>query len=419
MSSCPKILYVHHATGLGGASLSLLDLVRTARAQGYDPVLACGAISRELEDLFTGSGIEPHRYPALSRFPHTTAGWYPLYNPLAAFRLGRTVWNLRRDIQAAETIIAGVAPDIVHLNSLTLPVYAIAARNLGYKLVWHIREASVPGHLGLRRNWLRRLVTTLPDEAIFISAAERQALTGGQRGVVIPNYVDTARFSPAVSGAAFREQFHIAPHEKVIAFMGGRTAIKGVFQLLAALPLVKAAVPAAHLVIAGASGARSARLTHRLARALLPLVGRETGSQRFARTTRDLSAYVTVLPWVSDVPRMLAACDVLTFPSIEPHFARPVLEAGAMGKPVVASTIAGVTELVRHAETGMLVPPGDVAALAQALIAVLTDDDLAASLGEHARAHIVRHFSRDAVVPRIMGVYETLTAADEQPTAAR
>ena len=110
----------------------------------------------------------------------------------------------------------------------------------------------------------------------------------------------------------------------------------------------------------------------------------------------------------SDVERLVAASDLVVFPSVVPHFARPAIEAGAMAKPVVASRLGGVEEVVQHGRTGLLVPPNDPAALADGIVSVLTDEDLAGRLGEQGYRQALRLFDARRNVPRTVAIYERL-----------
>jgi glycosyltransferase involved in cell wall biosynthesis len=109
-----------------------------------------------------------------------------------------------------------------------------------------------------------------------------------------------------------------------------------------------------------------------------------------------------------DVPRLLAASDVVTFPSTVPHFARPIIEAGAMAKPVVASRLGGPLELVEDGVTGVLAPPDDVEALATALVGLLRDPARRTRMGEAGYQRVRERFDASAVARRVFEVYEEI-----------
>ena len=107
-----------------------------------------------------------------------------------------------------------------------------------------------------------------------------------------------------------------------------------------------------------------------------------------------------------DVPALLAGCDVFCLPSRAEGLPLVVLEAMAQGKPVVATAVGGTPELVLDGETGLLVQPGDVAALRRALAEVLRDAALASRLGEAGRARVHTAFSASEMSKRILRMYE-------------
>ena len=107
----------------------------------------------------------------------------------------------------------------------------------------------------------------------------------------------------------------------------------------------------------------------------------------------------------SDVPALLAGCDVLCLPSRIEGLPLVVLEAMAQARPVVATAVGGTPEVVVDGETGFLVPPDDVEALADALARVLDDPERARRMGEAGRARVEREFSLAAAAERVLSLY--------------
>ncbi len=406
-----RILYIQHAGAMGGSTVSLQFLVEGLDRTRYEPVIACIHPTPAVLDYHRSTGAETFYWPGISPFMHTTGGWYPLYDPLAWPKLIRCVTGWQASVHAAEALIRQVQPDIVHLNSVVLPQCAIAAKKCDVKLVWHVLESVVHGHLGLRRAWLGRLIRRLADEVIFISEDNRQQLFQDGTGVVIPCAVDFAYFDRAVLGDHVKTAEGISPEAKVIVFLGGRSVIKGVFPLLEAMPIIQQALPEVHLLVTGGAYHFSGRMVSRIARTVLPLVGSGTIAQRVDKliARHNLAECVHMLAWREDLPALISAGDVLVAPWTEPHFARPVIEAGAMAKPVVASRIGGVEELVQDGVTGLLVPPNDPAQLAAAVIRVLSDTALARQMGEAGYAQALARFSQAANVQATMMIYRQVS----------
>jgi len=379
-----KVLYIQHAGALGGSAKSLSCLLEFINRSKYDPVVLCIHNNSELVKLYERRGVETYVNDKIHTFNHTTGGWYSLFSPMGIYEFIKAICGYIPSIKETRRFIRELNPDVVHLNSLVLSPSAWGVKLAGVPLVWHIRESVVKGHLGIRKYLLKKMVNRLADEAVFICENDRNTLLGGKAGTVVYNFVDGNLYDIKVDPSEVRRDLGIAPGDKVILFMGGKSVIKGIFPLLRALPLVKTKVPETQCLMAGAIYEQSKKLLHRAARKVLPLIGSGTVSQKVDKIieTQHMSEYVHLLPWRNDVELLIAACDVLVFPSIEPHFARPVIEAEAMAKPVVASRIGGVEELVEDGVTGILVPPGDPRALADALVKVLQDEGTAKKMGE-------------------------------------
>ena len=408
-----RVLYIDHSGARGGAPLSLCSLIGALDRERYEPVVACVRDAPEVLEAFRATGAETLHAPGISTFPHTSGEWNPLHTPAGVLRAARASASFASSARATEALVRRVGADLVHLNSLVLAPSAAGARRAGARVVWQVRESVHSGHAGVRRRLLARMLARWAHEAIFISQDDRRRLTGGRLGVVIPNFADERRFHAGVDGSAVRAQLGIPADAPLVLFLGGVSTIKGAHVLLPALALARRLVPGLHALLAGAERPWSRTLTARAARAVLPLLGGGTERQRFVRAYREggMEDWAHLLPFRPDPERLMAAADLVVFPSTVPHFARPVIEAAAMARPVVASRLGGVEELVDDGRTGLLVPPGDPAALADEIARVLLDPALARGMGEAAHAVYLQRFAREPVMRQVMEVYERVLGA--------
>jgi glycosyltransferase involved in cell wall biosynthesis len=413
-----RVLYIDHSGARGGALLSLCSLIGALDRRRYEPVVACIHDVPEVLEAFRATGARVVHAPGISIFPHTTGEWNPLHTPAGVLRAARAAAAFAPSARATAALVRSVGADLVHLNSLVLAPSAAGARAAGARVVWQVRESVHPGHGGVRRRLLARMLARRAHEAVFISEDDRRRLTGGRLGVVIPNFVDERRFHAGVDGRAVRAELGIPPDAPLVLFLGGVSAIKGAHVLLPALALARRRVPGLHAVLAGAERAWSRAPAARAARAVLPLLGTGTERQRFLRAYGEgaMEGWARLLPVRPDPERLMAAADLVVFPSTVPHFARPVIEAAAMARPVVASRLGGVEELVDDGRTGLLVPPGDPTALADAIAGVLLDPALGRAMGEAAHAVFLQRFAREPVMRRMMEVYERVLA--DSPASA-
>jgi len=126
------------------------------------------------------------------------------------------------------------------------------------------------------------------------------------------------------------------------------------------------------------------------------------------RLTSKLGIGLRVVFWGAreDVPECLAALDLFVLPSLNEGMGRVLLEAMAVGCPVVATRVGGIPDIVAHGTTGLLVPPQDDRALAEAILTLLRDRSRRAAYGEAARRHVNGRFDVDTMVRNIERLYD-------------
>jgi glycosyltransferase involved in cell wall biosynthesis len=204
----------------------------------------------------------------------------------------------------------------------------------------------------------------------FLVAVER---VPSAKVVCIPYGLDAAAYARQAVPGALRAELAIGDRPLVF-FVGRLTAQKGVDTLLAAFADVERKMPGAFLALAGDG----------------PLRGR-LEREAVARGLRN----VRFLGWRADVPRLMPDADLLVMPSRWEGFGLIALEAMAMAKPVVASRVSALPEIVEEAETGFLVPPDQPAPLADAILRVLEQPDMGRAMGLAGRMRAEHFFPLD------------------------
>lgn len=414
-----RILFIQHAGAPGGSNMSLLYTLKALDRNRFAPSVALVFPSPGLKSFFEAEGIPVIAAPDLSVFRHTTAGWGRFSRPRSLIELARNLLTWRKGGNEVLKLVKTVRPDLVHLNSVILAPLADALLKCHIPFVWHIRESPVRGYFGLRRSCLRRLLHRTGQRVLFISEADRKAWVQNRTGIVVRNFVDFAQFDHRKDPANLLRKLGIEQDGvPKLLYMGGLWQIKGIFVLLQALRRLAAdKVPFLCLM----PGSQTAEPPNSLKRRIvnsLKWFGVLTESARAQRMINqfNLQLVCRILPFESDVPSLLAASDLLVFPSTQPHFARPVIEAAAMGKPVVASRIEGVTELVKEKKTGILVPPNDSMALAEALRSLLQNSPARTRMGQAAIPWAQSAFNSATQIRKIESLYEaTLLAKKVDP----
>jgi glycosyltransferase involved in cell wall biosynthesis len=219
---------------------------------------------------------------------------------------------------------------------------------------------------------------------------------------VVRNGVDTARFATVPDGLARRLRARVAPDRPLLLSVGGIEPRKGSVHLVRAVAEVarRSAVPPVLAVIGGHSF-QDHRAYREAVLASLPGLGLTLG--------RDLVELGTVPD--EDVPGWYAAADALAFPSTKEGFGLAVLEAMSARLPVVTSDLPVFREYLHDERDALLVPVGDEHALADALLRMLSDDDLRRRLVAGGAA-VVRRFTWHATAEQHADLYAALLTPD-------
>ncbi|WP_242343212.1 glycosyltransferase family 4 protein [Anaeromyxobacter terrae] len=405
-----NVLYLEHAGAPGGSCVSLVTLLQRLDPRRYRPVVLLLRPSEEMLRFYVGSGIEAVPWPGIRTLEHTTAEWTSMRRPLTwpTGLASLAGWGKahRRTLDA----VSAFRPALVHLNSVVLYPSARALHLSGIPFVWHVREMPVPGHFGWRRRLQRDALVRWPTAALYLSESARHAWAGDACGMIAPEPVDTDRFDPGIDRAEARRSFGIPEDARVVLYVGGIARIKGILPLLEALAQVREREPRTVCLMPGADVAPPRTLLYRAAASVLPALGSNTLTQAVASKIEKwrLEPMLLRYPFAAGVERFLAASDLLAFPAVEDHFARPVVEAGLMERPVVASDLPLVAELVEDGTTGLLAPAADPAALAERVLDLLGDPERSARLGRAARLRMTERFDAARNAAALMDLYDEI-----------
>jgi glycosyltransferase involved in cell wall biosynthesis len=247
--------------------------------------------------------------------------------------------------------------------------------------------------LRFRASIIQRQATACVDRYIAVSGgvARRMRVRLGvpdRKIQVIRNGVEVGRV-PRRADPRFRAALAGDAERPIVLTVARLDAQKGHAYLLAAAP----DIPDALFVFVGE--------------------GRERPALEAQARALGVAERVRFLGHRDDVPELLAACDVFVLPSRYEGLPLSVLEAMAAARPVVATAIEGTDEIVRHGETGLLVPPAAPSALAQGIRTVLADQALATRMGQAGRARVCREFSTSRMIDEVTGVYDELLERSE------
>jgi glycosyltransferase involved in cell wall biosynthesis len=226
---------------------------------------------------------------------------------------------------------------------------------------------------------------------------------------LIYNGVDLEKYEYTEACCTLPEEYGLPEGTPLVGVVARLEPEKGHATLLDAWPAVVARVPKARLLIVGEGSQRALLEAQAESLELLgePCSGDACVGTRHARP----GAKVIFTGLRDDVPAVTAALDVAVLPSYREAQGLAILEAMALRRPVVATSVGGVPEMVENERTGLLVPPHDAPALAGAITRVLTDHPLADTLARAGHDLAIASFSLGAMVSAVSEVYEQGAAA--------
>lgn len=383
----PTVLYVHHGSGRGGAAVSLGELLSHIDTSRYRPVVAVDFRRTDVRKFFRASGVRTVDCQ-LDTFTHTMKTWR-WTTPQGAARLARWAFAGRpATMRALARVLYVERPQLVHFNGLSVLPYAPVVTERGLPVVQHIRESINAGVFGVRRRWMERVASRHASAMIYICRDNAERLSGVTTpGDVIYNPVDITRFANADRAAA-RVEIGVRDNEVLLLFPGGSFFdVKGIKPFTQAVAQLRAA--------------------GRSVRALIPSAD---GVAREAVTRANIADAVIYAQFTDSVERYYAAADIVVAPFTVPHFSRAVIEAGAARRPVVASRIGGITEVVEENLTGLLAVPGDAADLARKIRYLLDHPDKASAMADAGFAITVQRYGATAHARAVMAVYDRVMA---------
>jgi glycosyltransferase involved in cell wall biosynthesis len=282
--------------------------------------------------------------------------------------------------------------DVVHLHNVGPLVYgAVAARLLARRprIVYSEHNQVYRASARLKRQFRQYL--RMADRTVAVSADLQRYL---QNVLRVPVPVEVIRNGIAVqtptatAAAALRQELGLRPDDVVVGTAVVLSEQKGLTYLLQAVPAVLRDVPNARFVIAGDGPLRKA----------LEEQTRAAGLER----------HVSFIGFQRDVARVISAFDIYVLPSLWEGLPLALLEALALGRPIVATSVGGNPEVVDHGVNGFLVPPRDAAALATALVHTCADEAFRKEAARINRLRFEQQFSLESMIRAHEHLYESV-----------
>jgi len=381
---------------------------RPVRVVQFLATLAMGGTERQVMNL--ALGLDPARFePRFACFRvlgDFLADIETTRRPLTLYAIDRLYGGktLRQQLRFARDLRAG-GIDVVHAYGFYANVFAVpAARLAGARVVVaSIRDTG--DHLTPAKRRVQRLACRLADAILVNAEAVKRRLVGdgydGRRITVIGNGIALARFGSKDGDGRCRREMGFSPASPLVAVFCRLDRRKGLEHFLEAAASVGARFPEARFAVVGETRER---------RGGVVIEGSYKHELETLAARLGIGDRVVFTGFRGDVPELMSEVAVSVLPSLSEGLSNAILESMAAGVPVVATAVGGNSEAVQEGVTGLLVPPRDGAALADAISAVLADPALAMRLGAAGRQRATECFSNERMVRNTEDFYLALLA---------
>jgi len=374
-----KVLHIHTRAVIGGSGTNTLLSIEGLDSARFEPILACG----EEGPLIDEAKIKGLRVITIRNMVNRI-------NLLKDFLslLELIYWLKREKI------------DIVHTHNSKAGILGrFSAWLCGTPIIIHTMHSCVFKYPNL--NWLERnsylliekWTALFTDRVIFISEVLKKEflqakVVSPEKVTVIYSGIEIEKFKISIEADKIKKELGINSEDLIVGTVGRLEEGKGQeFLLQAAAKIIKYR-PYVKFIFVGEGFLREKLMT--LAKNL------------------DIQDNVIFTGLRQDIPQILAILDVFVFASLYEGMGRVILEAQAAGKPVVATRVGGIPDIVIEGETAILVPPADPSSLCKAIEKLIEDRLLRQKMQERARQFVDYRFSSQKMVEEIAQLYEEL-----------
>lgn len=375
-----KILYIHHGGELGGAPRSLSFLINDLDKTKYQPIVLMVA-DGPARKLFEAAGAEVIVDSRLSVFHGTKVSGmtFKLFLKNLLFLLPSYFYGKKQ--------LRTIKPDLVHLNTTCLFIYAKAAKKINKKIpiITHVREPLLDSFFGKILKYMNHKYV---DSYIAIEEYDLSKMNiNGKYTNVIYNSVNFDVYNPSVQSNVLRQELKLSEKDIIILYLARIAESNGTLKFIE--DIKNGTYPDnIHFAIIGFDPILNDAYVQKV---------KQAGTSN-----------IHILEFRDDIPEVVASSDIMISPFTQPHFSRAVIEAAAMGIPSIVSNVKGLDELVVDEETGFIYNLQSSKDLEEKILLLSNDNELRKNMGEKAYNRATQLFDTKKNSKRVFDMYENI-----------
>jgi glycosyltransferase involved in cell wall biosynthesis len=364
-----NVAHVMPWAAVGGTEHATLRIARATEGAGFSHVMFCRSDAPEVRDFFASAGCETVTFDPVE----------PSYR--RAHRYARDSYRLAREFRRRRV-------DVVHCADVAAAYgVGLAGRMARARVLCHVRNRHT--EISRRDQSFLRFV----NRFVFVSEDTRVRFAyraGARRGGVVYDGIDVNASGEPDASAEVRREFGIGREVKLVGMVARVAPQKDFLTLARAAARVVASHPEARFMVVGDYEEANRGHYDEVMRAL---------------EDEGVASHFVFTGFRTDVSRLMSAFDVFVLCTHFEGLPLVILEAMARGRPVVATAVDGIPEIVLEGRTGLLHPHGDAETLASRLLSLLEDDALAARIGSAGREFVKMEWSRERFAANMARLY--------------
>ena len=397
-----KILYVENGIGYGGAIICLRHLVRHLDRNRFEPLVVTGRTSPDYQAIANEARwqyIPDRHFDNVSlRRRLTKQAWLnkvPSLHFISKQLLARgdDLFNFLPFFLRLLWLAKCFRVDLIHANNEPFCNRAalLVAKVLQIPCICHIRGGDHEG------SQLMQWTYSLPDHFISVSHWVAKSLQENLHIAaniisVVYDGIALEKLNIHADGTQFRDAYHVADDDFAVGLVGLLIPWKGQVLFLEAAKLLRSKIPCLKMLIIGGTPDDCIAYEDLL---------------RQRVKDEQLTEMIIFTGHISSMETVYNGLDVVLSASTQPEpLGTVVIEAMAMGRPIIAPNHGGAAEMIRHDETGLLFDPGDMQSLANAIEKLCCSKSLRVKLGENARSAALKSFAVEDHVRHIQSIYQ-------------
>ena len=396
-NSKKRILFVDHDFGLSGSLISMSYLVKEFVRNDYE-VLILSKVGESEKKPLVSIGAKIISYSS-SPFKSITLSLH--ISDKTRFLSKNWFKNLFKDILfffngvvLSIQVISKYKPDLVYINEYVTIHFALYAKLNSIPVIVHIRSLFIDQKYNFRVMLLKKALQNVPDFNFTITQLEAEQITNKHiiraKTIVIPEFLSNEDFVSLESSSQIKRKYRVENSEIIITFLGGISYIKGSIDFIRSIKELN------------------------LAKIKFILAGKIFDNKKIPNVysyykncikyinTPEIRPFIELVGPVENVKELLTISDIVVSCSVETHFSRPVIEAWAQKKAVIASDIQHSRNLIEDGIDGIIVPVNNHLILSKVLKNLIIDENLRLNLGQNGFLKAKKFFSAEINVKKII-----------------